>query len=72
MMNRNPSPRDLDPNFKDEPVTPDVEAPETPEEESNNIVYIERLIDANGNPTEKKHGPMPVEQWEEYARENGL
>lgn len=36
------------------------------------IVYVQRYIKDNGEPGEKIHGPMPVNEWAKYEKENGL
>jgi len=51
------TPRDLDPKYKK-----DVQM----------IVYRENVRDNNGVYTVKEHGPMPIEEWADYAKERGL
>lgn len=48
----------------------DTEARENDEQPM--IVHRERTVDAAGNVQEKEHGPMPVEDWPRYERDNEL
>lgn len=62
-----PSPRDLDPKFEDAKPKIDSYEPET-----DNIVYRQIIVNPDGTPGEKLHGPMPRSEWAAYEKENGL
>jgi hypothetical protein len=74
------TPRDLDPKFKTENVTPQdiVPTEETPEEtpeessEESMIVYRQQIVKPDNTVGEKVHGPMPVSKWAAYEKENNL
>lgn len=59
-----PSPRDLDPNRKKDGKK------RNPNE--SYIVYRVPFVDSNGDAGVKEHGPMPISEWDEYSKKNGL
>lgn len=67
-----PSPRNLDPKFKDEKDVPD-EVPETVNEndEVPQIVFRQQVQEGD-TVKEIVHGPMPVTDWAAYEKEHGL
>lgn len=68
-----PTPRDLDPKFKSETVTPeDIETNTSEKEEVPMIVYRQQVTNPDGTAGEKVHGPMPVADWPAYEKENNL
>jgi len=63
-----PSPRNLDPKFKNEKVTddaPEIEQPET------QIVYRQQVQEGD-TVREIEHGPMNVSDWPAYEKEHDL
>lgn len=71
MTSKPPSPRDLDPKFKDADVPEDdSKTPVDPDE--TYIVHKQPSFDKDGNPTTIVHGPMPVSEWADYAKEHRL
>lgn len=64
-----PSPRNLDPKFKDEKNVTD-EVPET-EDSGTQIVFRQQVQDGD-TVKEIVHGPMPREDWTAYEKEHGL
>jgi hypothetical protein len=72
----NPTPRNLDPKFKDvKPVTETdvVEDNQTTDthDETPMIVHKERYMDGAVQ-KEREHGPMPVSEWPAYEKEHNL
>lgn len=73
-----PTPRNLDPKFKDEknvsettdekPVTDE----QNPDDTGTSIVYRQQVQKGDGTVEEVVHGPMPREEWAEYEKEHGL
>jgi hypothetical protein len=70
-----PTPRNLDPKFKDEKNVSDEthdETPEVAEDNGTQIVYRQQVQKGNGIVEEVVHGPMPREEWPAYEKEHGL
>ncbi len=66
-----PTPKDLDPKFKNaEPPTED--SSEEKQEAVSQIVFRQPIINPDGTPGMKEHGPMPVTEWLAYSEKNGL
>jgi hypothetical protein len=43
------------------------------DDDASMIVYHQQVVDpATGQATVKTHGPMPVDEWAAYERDNGL
>jgi hypothetical protein len=71
MTNTKPTPRDLDPKFKDAEV-PDDQANMTESDDQTTLIsYRETYMDG-GVQKERWHGPMPIDKWLDYQKENGL
>ena len=60
-----PSPRDMDPKFKD------AEPKEMVSEETPMIVHRQQYIDNDGVTQTKEHR-VPVHEWSQYEKENNL
>jgi hypothetical protein len=74
-----PTPRHLDPKFKDEQPeektdeTPETDdSPETHDDETPMIVHNQKIVQPDGSVAEKQHGPMPVADWPAYEKEHKL
>lgn len=67
----NSTPRDLDPKFKDESETSQIE-PKDSEKDVPMIVHRQFFTNPDGTPGEKTHGPMPVSEWAAYEKEHNL
>lgn len=65
-----PSPRDLDPKFKDVDVDTDITTDE-PAVEVPMVLHREKYTE-NGVVMEREHGPMPLSEWPAYAEKNGF
>lgn len=81
-MTTKPTPRDLDPKFRDAEIPDDntvTDANTEPNSKSADdardgeslIVYRERYMDGNVQ-MEREHGPMPVSEWPAYQEEHGF
>lgn len=75
MTARNASPRDLDPNFKDAEVPTnnetDLDKAAPKDDDRVMIVHQERYMDGSVQKV-RSHGPMPIEDWDDYAKEHGF
>ncbi len=79
MSERTPTPRNLDPKFKEanppeevEAVNPSEETDGEQQEPVSQIVYRQQITQPDGTVTVKEHGPMSVTEWFKYAEKNGL